>query len=69
MDSLGHFPPLSYPQYLMALFERLGAFKSWAKETGTARAVLARDKRLEEPLSAAITANHFALKDVSSTPS
>ncbi|KAI8582168.1 hypothetical protein K450DRAFT_229334 [Umbelopsis ramanniana AG] len=48
----------------MALFERLGAFKSWAKETGTARAALARDKRLEDPLSTAITANHFALENV-----
>ncbi|KAG2180441.1 hypothetical protein INT44_003445 [Umbelopsis vinacea] len=48
----------------MALFERLGALKSWAKETGTARAALARDKRLEDPLSTNITANHFALENV-----
>jgi hypothetical protein len=51
--------------YLMALFERLGAFKTWAKETGTSRAVLARDKRLDEPLSLGITTDHLVLKNVS----
>ncbi|KAH8553946.1 WD40-repeat-containing domain protein [Umbelopsis sp. PMI_123] len=48
----------------MALFERLGAFKSWAKETGAAKAALAKDKRLEEPLSTDLTTDHFILKNV-----
>lgn len=49
----------------MALFERLGAFKSWAKETGTSRAALARDKRLDEPLSVGISADHLVLQNAS----
>jgi hypothetical protein len=49
----------------MALFERLGALKTWAKETGTARAALARDKRLEDPLSSGILSDHVVQQTVS----
>ncbi|KAM3578975.1 Lethal(2) giant larvae sro7 [Umbelopsis sp. WA50703] len=48
----------------MALFERLGALKTWAKETGTARAALARDKRLEDPLSSGILSDHVVQQTV-----
>lgn len=49
----------------MALFERLGALKTWAKEAGSARAALARDKRLEDPLSSGILSDHVVQQTVS----
>ncbi|KAG2171434.1 hypothetical protein INT43_009095 [Umbelopsis isabellina] len=48
----------------MALFERLGALKTWAKEAGSARAALARDKRLEDALSSGILSDHVVQQTV-----